>query len=150
MLVAIFIFWAYGVFGTAFVNVPRDYQWILALVSPLAPYMALKLIRKVTYKAAGEAGFERTKPINFLTQHYITTKHAIFLAVIVGSVATPITSACLMAVDFCKTMLAGWKILKKYKTNPDVEGKLSTSIYDLVLIYVCHFHYQHHMPFTQI
>ena len=123
MLTFLFIIWAYGVFGTAFVNVLQEYQWILALISPLAPYMALKLLRKVTYKAAGQAGFERTRSINFLTQHYITTKHAVFLAVIVGGVATPVTSACLMAVDFGKTMLAGWKILKKFKTNPDVEGK---------------------------
>ena len=132
MLVLIFIIWAYGVFGTAFVNVPRDYQWILALLTPYARDMALKLLRKVVYKAAGEAGAENAKSINFLTQHYITTKHAIFLAVIVGGVATPVTSACLMAIDFGKTMQAGWKILKKYKTNQDVEGKFYVQTYSFL------------------
>ena len=42
------------------------------------------------------------------------------MAVIVGGVATPATSYCIMAIDFCKAMQKGVKIIKKFRNNPDM------------------------------
>ena len=49
------------------------------------------------------------------------------MAVIVGGVATPVTSYCIMAIDFCKAMQKGMKIIKKFRNDPnmnrsDIEG----------------------------
>ena len=42
------------------------------------------------------------------------------MAVIVGGVATPATSYCIMAIDFCKAMQKGMKIIKKFRNDPNM------------------------------
>ena len=123
MLVLIFLVWVYGVYGSAFVKTPSEYQWILGLVSPLAREAFALLVFKAAFKAAGE-NQRKKESIKLLTQHYAYAKHAVFLAVMVGGVATPTTNYCIIAVDFVEVILEGLKIIKKSKSNPDVEGKV--------------------------
>ena len=113
ILVLIVANWGYSVLGSGFVNISEEYQWTLALLTPFIK----DLYSKALY------GAEDNKSIKFLTQHYVITKHAIFLAVMIGGVSTPTTSLCIMAIDFAKTMQSGWKIIKKHKTNPNNEGR---------------------------
>ena len=117
--------WGYGVLGSLFTTAPTEYQWLLVIPATFAKDFFAKLLSKVTMKAAGGQYEQNKKTIKFLVQHYITMKHTVFLAVIVGSVATPASSYFIMAVDFAKAMQSGWKIVKKYKTDPNVEGNQS-------------------------
>ena len=111
---------AYGAFGTAFAKVPQEYQWILGLLSPFAKDISTKLLLKVASKSAGPQGRDIIKiPV----VHYITTKHAIFLAIIVGNVSTPLTTYCILFLDFAKTVYTALKIIRRKKNGEDVEGK---------------------------
>ena len=62
----------------------------------------------------------------------MTTKHAVFLAIVVGGVSTPETTYCLMAVDFIKAMYDGIKIVVKSKkglaSKSDLKGRFSSLI----------------------
>ena len=101
----------YGAFGNAFVNVPQEYQWILGLLSPFAKDLSLKPLIKIVYKSAclGSTG---AKSCKFPVIHYITTKHAVFLAIVVGNVSTPLTTYCIIATDFAKTVYTALKIIR--------------------------------------
>lgn len=118
ILVLIFFVWGYGVFGSAFTNAPSEYQWILAFVAPFVQDLFKKTLYKVACKSAGE-GSQTNKSIKFLVQHYVISRHAVFMAVIVGGVATSTTSYCIMAVDFCTEMQKGWIIIKKFRNDPN-------------------------------
>ena len=115
------IVWAYGTFGTAFANVPQEYQWILGLLSPLAKYIALKPLGEIVFKSAGEGSKEKYS-IKISFKHYITTKHAVFLAVIVGNVATSLTTYCIIAIDFSITLCQALKVICK-QNHENIQGK---------------------------
>ena len=125
ILALLLVLWGYAIFGTAFVKVPPNYQWILALLSPFVRDLAAKLMLAVAYKSAGNENVG-TYSVKFPALHYVTTKHTVFLAIIVGGVATPATSFCIMATDFAKTLHSTWKIIRKCKNDPDsdIEGKI--------------------------
>ena len=116
--------YGYAFFTNAFVNVPKDYQWILALFSPLFRDYIFKILNFVVAKAAGEEGRGRYA-MKFVPLHYMVTKHAFFLSIIVGGVATPMSSFCIMATDFAKTVYSGGKIVYriKVKNETNVEGE---------------------------
>ena len=125
-----FVNWTDPIFGTAFVKVPKHYQWILALLSPFVKDLAAKLMLAVAFKSAGKENKGKYS-VKFPALHYVTTKHAVFLAIIVGGVATPATSICIMATDFAKTLQSTWKIIRKYKNDPDsdIEGIIISLLY---------------------
>ena len=122
MLGQIFVFsgiiWAYKIYGAAFVNVPQEYQWIVALFSPLVLEIAIKLQEEVFYGAAGK----RMTSISYHVTHYATTNQTIFLAVLIGGVATEESSICLMVLEFGLIMFSGLNIIRKYRMGLDVEG----------------------------
>ena len=115
-------------YGTAFGVIPREYQWILALVNPFIRDIFKTVILEIAYRSAGE-GSRGKKSIKYTIAHYMATKHAVFLAIVVGGVSTPETTYCLMAVDFIKAMYDGIKIVVKSKkglaSNSDLKGEFS-------------------------
>ena len=100
---AILVISGYGAFGTAFANVPQEYQWILGLLSPFAKDLCLKPWSKIIYKSAG-LDAKGSYSIKFPVIHWAITKHAVFLAIIVGNVSTRLTTYCIIATDFAKTV----------------------------------------------
>ena len=108
--------WAYVFLGIAFSTVPRDYQWILALLSPLFREFWVWIAPKPSYKASGTGSGGNTTA-KFLTQHYMETKHAVFLAVILGGVATPETTYCILGMDSLINMYHSLKIIIKMKNK---------------------------------
>ena len=76
-------------------------------------------------KAAGSEENHLGKSTNILVLHFLSTKHAIFLSIIVGGLATPVTNYCIVAIDTVQAMLDGWKVVRKYRQCPsDAEGIL--------------------------
>ena len=90
--------WGYVFLGIAFSNVPLAYQWMLALITPIFREFWTWISPKVCFKAAG-TGPEENSGIKLLPRHYMETKHAVFLAVILGGVATPESTYCILALD---------------------------------------------------
>ena len=112
----------YSIYGSLFVKVPQDYQWILALFHIYVRDLFSKFILEVAHRSAGKEARGKMS-IKFLAGHYISTKHALFLGAIVGGVATPASSLCIMGTDFAKAMLSGYRIIKKHKKGDQIEGK---------------------------
>ena len=53
--------WSYGMWGNAFVIVPRDYQWIIGVLTPILREFWVWLLLEVTYRAAGSRDNTATK-----------------------------------------------------------------------------------------
>ena len=120
----LFIIWGYLTLGSAFVQVPKDYQWVLAICCPMVKMFFSSFLLKVVGKAAGKDHASK-RSVKLLVSHFVSTKHAVFLAIMVGGVATPMTSVCIMATDFAKTLFDTYKIIKKYnQNNQNVEGTI--------------------------
>ena len=100
---------------------PQDYQWIPALFHIYVRDIFLKLVLEVVKRSMGGDGSHMGQLNKFLAIQYLSTKHALFLGAIVGGVATPASSLCIMGTDFAKAMLSGWRIVKKYKKDPNVD-----------------------------
>ena len=117
--------WGYVFFSTVFVNMPLEYQWILALICPLVRELFAWILLSVTYKAVGgSCEFHGPK---LATLHYIESKHGLFLAVMVGSVASPLSTWIILGMDFVIDIYHGFKIVYMLKSSKEeeknIEGK---------------------------
>ena len=111
--------------GSVFLEAPADNQWILVILATFAKEIFIKILLKITTKAAGSEENHLGKSTNILVLHFLSTKHAIFLSIIVGGLATPVTNYCIVAIDTVQAMLDGWKVVRKYRQCPsDAEGIL--------------------------
>ena len=81
MIVVVVI--GYGILSASFVRVPQNYQWILAIISPFVREVVGMIMVKFAYKSAG-VGPEGKQTVKFSVLDYIITKHALYLAIIVG------------------------------------------------------------------
>ena len=129
--VILIVVWLYAFFGTTFVKVPQEYQWLLALFSPFVRDICTKLMLEVAYGSAGKDSRGKYS-VKFPVVQYVASKHAVFLAVIVGGVATPESSYIIMATDFAKTIYSGGKIIymAKNSNGNDNQGNI---LYNLKL-----------------
>ena len=89
--------WGYSVLGFVFAIFPRDYQWILGVLSPLVREMFIWMIQETVYRGGGK-GARNKYSIRLSSSYYMETRHAIFLAIILGSIATPITCYCVIGI----------------------------------------------------
>ena len=119
--------WGYSLLGTGFAFVPKDYQWILGIFSPLAREFYVWLSLEVSFKAAGP-GSRGKESIVFPCKHYMEVRHASFLAIMLGGVATQATTYCVIGMDFALNIYHGLKIVYnlKYskKSNKDEGNSL--------------------------
>ena len=116
----------YAILGSAFVKISSDNQWILAFVTPLIRETITKILIFFVCKAAGSKS-ERSV---ILAKHYVSTKHAIFLTIIVGGVATPDTTYAIIATDFIMAIYQGLRIVRKQRKGINAKGD---DITDLLL-----------------
>ena len=116
----VLVAWAYGLFAVAFTYVPNDYQWLLGLVSPLVRIFDVFVLNEIAKKASG---IEET---NLCSVHYMESRHALFFAIIIGSVATPLTIYLVIGFDFIINIYNGLYVVlmikKKGKFEEDKEG----------------------------
>ena len=121
-LVAVFI---YAFFTTALVKTPTEYQWIVAAIgSPVICDINVWILTTCCYKASGKQEFDTVK---LSATHQMLSRHALFLTIMVGSVATDETVYAVVGYDFLMNIYTGLKIvyLLKYssKENAANEGK---------------------------
>ena len=109
-------------YGTSFLNIASEYQWILAFISPIIREIFLWMTLKLATKASGTKAEDKST-IKYPILHYNATNYAVFLAVVVGGLANAITSNCILVLDFLEQMYHGLKIVWKYKKHhKDIEG----------------------------
>ena len=116
----VLVAWGYDLFALAFTYVPNDYQWLLGLVSPMVRIFNVFVLNEIAKKASG---LEET---NLCSIHYMESRHALFFAIIIGSVATPLTIYLVIGLDFIMNIYNGLYVVhmikKKGKFEEDVEG----------------------------
>ena len=112
-LVILFV-WIYKSLATQMINIKPEYQWILALLVPLLREVSIWTLLKAVSKAA--VGFS---PNEMTVYHSFETRYAVFLSIILGSIATAESSYCLIAIDFLTNLYHGIKIVKKSKAGEE-------------------------------
>ena len=117
--------WAYSFLGTAFYFFPSQYQWVLALFSPLVRELFLWLVNVLAYRAAGKCALQEGK---LSCLHWIGSRHALFLAITLGSVATSETTYIVLGLDFFINIYSALRIIFLIKfsqtENSRIEGKI--------------------------
>ena len=101
----------------------NNYQWILAFATPFVRDTITKILVFFVCKAAG-TNSERSI---ILAKHYVSTKHAIFLTIIVGGVATPATTYSIIATDFVMAIYQGFKIIQKQRKGINTKGDMNVT-----------------------
>ena len=96
------------------ININPEYQWILALLVPILREVSIWTLLKAVSKAA--VGFS---PNEMTVYHSFETRYAVFLSIILGSIATAESSYCLIAIDFLTNLYHGIKIVKKSKAGEE-------------------------------
>ena len=116
--------WGYVFFATVFVRMPSEYQWILALICPLVVEFFAWILLSIACKAVGgSCEFHGPK---LACLHYVESKHAMFLAIMVGSVANDLSTWIILGMGFVINIYQGLKIvymLKTSKGEKNTEGK---------------------------
>ena len=99
--------------GNTFGRTPREYQWIVGLLTPLVVEFNTRLLLAVSYLASGREGGSRLNELSCL--HYMATRHALFLAIMVGSISTKKTTYVILAITFVVNMYKCLSIVRKAK-----------------------------------
>ena len=115
--------WGYVGVGNAFGRTPQEYQWIVGLLTPLVVHFNVWFLQKVAHLASGENIPNSQKRNIMLTcLHYMETRHALFLAIMVGSISTPTTTYVILGITTVQNVYKCISIVRKAKKNED--GKL--------------------------
>ena len=121
---AAFVAWCFAIFGSIFSSMPRNYQWILAILTPLIQIAANKFTLKVAYQSADPSS--KGKSTTKLTSiHYMTIRFEVFMSVLIGSFATKLSRNIIIVIQYIKFIYSGVKIIQKYKhknVNVNMEG----------------------------
>ena len=124
----VLVAWGYDLFALTFTYVPNDYQWLLGLVSPLVRIFDVFVLNEIAKKASG---IEET---NFCSIHYMESRHALFFAIIIGSVATPLTIYLVIGIDFIMNIYNGIYVVlmikRKGNCEEDKEGVCKLMIFE--------------------
>ena len=123
LLVTVINSLSYSMLGIAFANIPQSYQWILAVCSPLVEDI-FKEALVFACRAGRQSGVPLKSSIMLILEHYMTAKQEIFLAIVIGGVATPASSNIIIAMDGAKAIYSGLMIIYKSKrmSNFNIEG----------------------------
>ena len=103
----------YLILGVAFTKMPSDYQWILGFVSHFICEIFIWFLFKLVSKAA-DAGSDMHK-VQLMCSHYVECVHAIYMAIILASVATKATTYTIIGIDFITNIYNGLTIVYAFK-----------------------------------
>ena len=96
-------------------------------MSPMVREILTILTIKISQKASGEDSYDKFST-KFANIHYIETTHAIFLAIIIGGVATQASTYCIISIDFLMNIYYGMKVVKMHKNGKDSKFLLLTPV----------------------
>ena len=105
-------------------SISPNYQWIIALATPLMREISVWAMLKACSKAGGAA-----VPHKLIASLYIEAWHAVFLSIILGGIATTESTYCIIAFDFILNIYHGLKIVKK--SNAGEHGEFKENSIDI-------------------
>ena len=94
-----FIYQGYAYSAIFFEKMPIKYQFILAFFAPLGRHVSGFVQSKIADKAKGE----NDKGVKFAVNCNVACTHALYLAIIIGSTASNLTSMLICAIDVILT-----------------------------------------------
>ena len=106
--------WIYAALAKAMSTVPQEYQWMLATASPLVRKIVVWACVKLGHKASGGAS-----PHKLVINDFLESRHAFFMSVMLGGLATDESAYCIIGMDFLINIYDGYKIIKKMNTGKD-------------------------------
>ena len=113
-----FVVWIYAkILTTPFKIIPQDYQWILALLTPLPKMLFIKLFLKICSKAHGSIRHS----VKVTVVSNLEIQHALFLVLTMGFTATEATSYLILCIDFLFNGYEAFKIMYKSKKGYSLE-----------------------------
>ena len=119
----------YGVITKIFISMRLDLQWILALILPIIREINIWVITYLAKKAArGDI-----QSVMITCNHGVCTGHSLFLAYIVGNVATTVTAALILALDFMINVYLTVRIIRIRRSRPDMSVKAIDLLQELVI-----------------
>ena len=110
--------WIYAFFGVLFSIVPKEYQLILGLISPLLREIVKFLLTRACNKAVGEDTYEKNFT-KYACAHYAETTHAIAIAIIISGAASTESTLCILGMDFLINIYHGIKIVRLHNLGKE-------------------------------
>ena len=104
----------YAALAAAMSTVPQEYQWLLATASPLVRKVYVWVSVKLGYKASGGAS-----PHKLVINDLLESRHAFFMSVMLGGLATNESAYCIIAMDFLINIYDAYLIIKKTNAGED-------------------------------
>ena len=130
-MIAVYI---YALFGFAFSKIKHEIQWILVPIFTAYPIALKWLYKTLSHKAAGEGKGKFS--IKFAINHFAETRHAAFLAMLIGGAASPETTYFFLGLGFMINIYTSYGIIKKSKLGEDgriIEGLVQTERIETVI-----------------
>ena len=118
-------FICYAIIQIAFVYIPEDIQWTLTLILPIIRELNIRLLQKaVAFRGPGKRDFDHAK---LPSSHFMETRHAVYISILVGTMATPTTTYMVLGGDFLMNIYYGVRIIyllkKSTRENASEEGE---------------------------
>ena len=95
----------------AFTKIPAHLQWIMALILPTLRHFDEKALNMIARRAAG---FENLQVKGNICVT-INVQFSSFIAIALGSLATPLTSYCILGVDFILNLYSCISIIRTHR-----------------------------------
>ena len=102
-----FIEISYKVFAELFIWIPLKYQWCLAVLLIIARECNIWILSRIVRKISG---FDDIST-NMIATHFSAARHALFISLVIGSMATNETSYFLLGVDFLANLYLCLRII---------------------------------------
>ena len=106
--VAILLVFFYKYLTIPFIRIPKDYQWILALLLPLPKMFFIKLYLSICSKGYGSI----TQSVKVCVVHYVQLQHALFMCITMGFTANKTTSYTIFGL---KLFISTYRRPNKFK-----------------------------------
>ena len=121
------MFYKYTVLGKIFTDIPDNYQWILSLILPIIRELDIWIQEYLAHKAADA----NDTSVTISVSHNINTQHCIFLAVMIGSKATDLSSWIILGSDFIYNSYLALSLIR-IKKSGIISDKNDQKMYHLL------------------
>ena len=101
----------FSVMRKLFAKIPSKLQWIMAIVLPILRFLNEKVMYMLAKRSAGSDNFLAKANVSVTINVY----YSMFIAITIGSIATPITSYCILGFDFMLNLYSCITIIRMHR-----------------------------------
>ena len=129
LLISATIVIQYQLIVVLFLKISHQYQWILALFLPVVREFNLAMMLRLTKKASQCESWR----VEWSVTHYLNTRHAMFLSIIIGTVATLEASLVIIGIDVMINLYLCLKLIYLKMGKPETASKQTRILQTIVL-----------------